>query len=74
MDLPGDDLVTVVAGGVPVVGTVDEQEDVDDISVDGGHRTGARRSKQETAYVRSALGTTACVSTWSHNTAQPPPS
>ena len=41
MDLPGDDLVTVVAGGVPVVGTVDEQEDVDDISVDGGHRTGA---------------------------------
>ena len=41
MDLPGDDLVTVVAGGVPVAGTVDEQEDVDDISVDGGHRTGA---------------------------------
>ena len=40
MDLPGDDLVTVVAGGVSVVGTVDEQEDVDDISVDGGHRTG----------------------------------
>ena len=43
MDLPGDDLVTVVAGGVPVVGTVDEQEDVDDISVDGGHRTGEGR-------------------------------
>jgi len=43
MDLPGDDLVTVVAGGVPVVGTVDEQEDVDDISVDGGHRTGDQR-------------------------------
>ena len=34
MCVPGGDLVPVVAG-------VDGQEDVDDISVDGGHRTGA---------------------------------
>ena len=33
MCVPGGDLVPVVAG-------VDGQEDVDDISVDGGHRTG----------------------------------